>query len=75
MAEIFTLTRNGARAGNDQVAYSLVVKYLVNVAAFGVTNLLQDDGVVESETCLELVCVIIRNSQCRTVICHVEQKP
>jgi hypothetical protein len=75
MAVTFIRTRNGARAGNDQVAYSLIVKYLVNVTAFRVTDLLQDDRVVESETCRELVCVIFQNSQYRTVICHIEQKP
>lgn len=46
------LTWNGACAGDDQVADGLIMENLVYIIAFGIPNLLQNDGVVKTEACL-----------------------
>lgn len=46
------LTRDGTCAGDDQVTHGLVVEDLINIVPFGIPDLLQDDGVVETKTCV-----------------------
>lgn len=45
-------TWNGTCTSNDQVPDCLIVEYFVNIASSRITNLLQDDGIIETKTCI-----------------------
>lgn len=52
MENSWLLTRDGTCASDYQVAHGLVVEDLINIVPFGIPDLLQDDGVVETKTCV-----------------------